>query len=303
MKLTVLLFIFLGIALFVISACFSKKKKKPNVVDPMPSAIFPYRLNAPSSEIELPKKLNEISDLSFDAAANVLWAVTDEKGNLYRIQLPSGGPIDNFPFGEDGDYEGVEKVGDLIYAMESNGRITQIEQATSPNPVVGIFKNAQLEKDDCEAFMYDPLRNKLVIGVKLPASGGDSRPFYAFDMETKLLDPTPIFSISLGDIQAFLRKNGRDGEQYKQWVKNGAVTPSPSAIAIHPKSGNFYILASVGKTLLVTNPYGEILEVVALDKKLHPKAEGIAFGPNGTMYISTEADSDVARLYVYEPEL
>jgi len=303
MKLTVLLFILLGIALFVVSACFSKKKKKPNIVDPLPTAIFPYRVNSPSSEIELPKKLNEISDLSFDAAANVLWAVADEKGNLYRIQLPSGSLIDNFPFGEDGDYEGVEKVGDLIYAMESNGRITQIEQATSPNPVVGIFENAQLEKDDCEAFMYDPVRKKLVIGVKVPASEGDSGPFYAFDMETKQLDPTPIFSISLGDIQAFLRKNGLVGEQYKQWLKEGAVTPGPSAIAIHPKSGNFYILASVGKTLLVSSPNGELLHVVALDKKLHPKSEGIAFGPNGNMYISTEADGDVAKVYVYEPEL
>ncbi|MBK9017132.1 MAG: SdiA-regulated domain-containing protein [Saprospiraceae bacterium] len=243
--------------------------------------------------------LLEISDLSFDAATHSLWCVADEKGKLYRIQLPAGNPIDIFPFGEDGDFEGLEMVGNVFYTMESNGRITQIEQATTPNPVVTKFENPSLAADDCEAFMHDPTLKKLIIGVKLPASEGEARPFFAFDLETKQLDPAPIFTISLSDIQAFLRKNGLVGKPYEQWLKDDAVTPGPSASAIHPQTGNYYLLASVGKMLLVTSPDGEILHVAALDKKRHPQPEGLAFGDDGTMYISNEADEDVAKIYVY----
>ena len=303
MKITVLLFILLAIAVLVIGACYSKKKKKSRIVDPAPTGDFPYRVNAPSQVIELPKKLREVSDLSFDTAANALWCIADEKGKLYRIQLPEGSPIDTFSFGEDGDYEGLEMVGDDFFVMESNGRISQIRQATSGNPVVSVFENPLLSKDDCEAVMYDPVRQKLVIGVKTPASGDDeARPFYTFDLETMELDPTPIFTISLLDIQVFLRKNGLVEDPYDRWLKQDAETPSPSAIALHPLTNNYFILASIGKMLLVTSPEGEILQVVALDKKQHPRPEGLAFDNVGRMYISNEAVGEMAKVYVYALE-
>jgi hypothetical protein len=299
MKITVLLFILLGLALIVVSACFSKKKKKHSIIDPVPTAIFPYRVNAPSREIELPKKLREVSDLSFDAAANSLWAIADEKGKFYKIHLPNGNPIDTFSFGEDGDYEGLEKLGETFFVMESNGRISKIEQATSEKPLVTVFENALLAKDDCEAFMYDPMLKKLVIGVKMPASGSAERPFYAFDLEKNQLESEPIFTLLISDIQAFLRENGLVGEPFDRLLKEDAVSPGPSAMAVHPATGNYYILASVGKLLLVTKPDGDILQVLALDKKLHTQPEGIAFGTDGSMFISNEAGGKVAKIYVY----
>ncbi len=299
MKITVLLFILLAIAVLVIGACSSKKKKKPRIVDPAPTAIFPYRINAPTRELELPKKLREISDLAYDPASNALWCIADEKGKLYRIQLPAGSPIDTFPFGDKGDYEGVGIVGDTLFVMESNGRIAQIQHATTANPETTVFENPLLAGNDCEAFMYDPNLQKLVIGVKTPASVGEERPFFAFDLETMQLDPTPIFQISGSGIQAFLRKNGPVGEPFDRLLKEDAESPGPSAMAIQPSTGNYFILASVGKMLLVTRPDGEILQVVALDKKLHPQPEGIAFDNEGTMYISNEAGGGVAKLYVY----
>ncbi len=299
MKITILLFILLGVGLLVISACFSKKKKKRSIVDPAPTAIFPYRVNAPSREIELPKKLREVSDLSFDAAANSLWAIADEKGKFYQIHLPNGSPINTFNFGEDGDYEGFEKLGETFFVMESNGRISKIEQASSEKAQITVFENSLLEKDDCEAFMFDPLLKKLVIGVKTPASGDAARPFYAFDLEKNQLEPAPVFTLQISDIQAFLRENGLVGEPFDRLLKEDAVSPGPSAMAVHPATGNYFILASMGKLLLVTKPNGDILQVLALDKKLHTQPEGLAFGNDGSMYISNEADGKVAKIYVY----
>ncbi|MCF8247949.1 MAG: SdiA-regulated domain-containing protein [Saprospiraceae bacterium] len=298
-------FIFLLLAIGIIAtSCFlsKKKKKKTDIAEPVPTAVFPYQVNAPTKEIELPHKLREISDLSFDATANALWAIADEHGVAFRIGLSGAGPIDAFPFGKDGDYEGVELVGNTVYAMESNGRITRILNASSANPEKASFENPSLAGDDIEAFMYDPKRQKLVLGVKTPAGGGEVRPFYALDPATMKLEPTPIFQISLGDIQAFLRKNGLEGDQYEHWFKKKAEMPSPSAVAIQPQTGHYFILCSIGKTLLVTQPDGVILQVVALDKDVHAQPEGIAFDAQGTLYISNEANGGMAKLYAFAPQ-
>jgi len=301
MKITTFIFIFLAIGVLAASAYFAKKaKKKAPFVDPAPSEIFPYKVNLPSQVYELKKKLREISDLCYDATASALWAVVDEKGVLYRLHLPELSPIDEFKFGGNGDYEGVAAIGDTLYAMESHGRITRILDITSDSPGTEIFENPSLEDNDIEAFMYDPSINKLVIGIKTPSKNKESRAFYSFDPVTSQLDPQPRFVISISDIQAFLRENGLSGKYYDRWLKEKAEMPSPSAIAIQPQSGHYFILCSMGKTLLVTQPNGEILQVIALDKDLHTQPEGLAFGPDGTMYISNEADGGVAKLFAYQ---
>lgn len=300
MKITTLIFLLLGVAVIVVSAYFAKKAKhKRHVADPAPTDFFPYNVNSPSKEFDLKKKLREISDLSYDPASNSIWAVADEKGVLHRIHLPEGEPVDHFKFGKNGDYEGVEAIGDTLYAMESNGRITRILNATSDSPETEIFENPSLEDNDIEAFMYDPNLRKLVIGIKTPKESKDARAFYAFDPVTAQLDEQPLFVISLSDIQAFLRKNGLEGDYYHRWLKKKADMPSPSASAIQPGTGHYFILCSVGKTLLVTQPNGEILQVVALDEDLHNQPEGLSFTPDGTMYISNEAGGGAAKLYAY----
>lgn len=303
MRITTFIFLFLAIGVIAISAYFAKKaKKKGPIVDPAPSEIFPYKVNSPSQVFDLKKKLREISDLCYDATSSALWAVADEKGVLYRLHLPEVNPIDKFKFGENGDYEGIEAIGDTLYVMESNGRITRILDITSPTLETAIFENPSLKGNDLESFMYDPKIKQLVLGIKTPKEGKESRAFYSFDPVTTQLDPQPLFEISLGDIQAFLRKNGLEGEYFERWLKKKAEMPSPSAIAIQPQSGHYFILCSLGKTLLVTQPNGEILQVIALDKDLHTQPEGLAFGPDGTMYISNEGAGGAAKLYAYKPE-
>ena len=62
----------------------------------------------------------------------------------------------------------------------------------------------------------------------------------------------------------------------------------PSALAIHPRSGNLYILASVGKTLIVLGEDNRILHVELLDPELFPQPEGLAFSDEGHLLISSE---------------
>ena len=62
----------------------------------------------------------------------------------------------------------------------------------------------------------------------------------------------------------------------------------PSGIAIHPLTGEIFIISSVGKLLIILDRYGKVLDVKELDPVIFRQPEGICFSPEGEMYISNE---------------
>ena len=70
----------------------------------------------------------------------------------------------------------------------------------------------------------------------------------------------------------------------------------PSGIAVHPLSGDIYVLSSRGKILVQLDAEGKYLDAWKLDKKNFKQPEGICFAPNGDMYISNEGRGGKANL-------
>ncbi|MEL6358144.1 MAG: SdiA-regulated domain-containing protein, partial [Bacteroidota bacterium] len=84
----------------------------------------------------------------------------------------------------------------------------------------------------------------------------------------------------------------------------GGYALGPSAIAIHPKSGQLFVTSSAGRLIVILSQQGEIHHIRRLDKDFFPQPEGLAFAPDGTLYISTEAKHGApARIYqvAYQP--
>ena len=70
---------------------------------------FPYQLTEPDKSWKLPKKLIEISGLSYIDKHRVA-CVQDEKGNIYIINIETGEIETKIDSGNDGDYEDIEKI-------------------------------------------------------------------------------------------------------------------------------------------------------------------------------------------------
>ncbi len=288
---------FIIIALLAALAfCCLQKPAKTVLTDPAPTPIFPYRVNTPDKTLELPPELKEISGLAYDLSTQTLWANEDENGIIYRIH-PEDGRLESFPFAKKGDFEDLQLVGDALYALKSNGKITRIQQITSAAPVIEKFDTDLTEAHDCEGLGYDRANNRLLIACKGDPVETTQRSIYTFDVTTHQFNKNILFSIKLVDIQTFLKQNNLTGPAYKDWTDNTALELGPSAIAVHPISGNYYILSSVGKVLLVTSPTGTILQLVLLDKKVHAQPEGMAFMPDGTLFISNEGKSGAPTLH------
>ena len=75
---------------------------------------------------------------------------------------------------------------------------------------------------------------------------------------------------------------------------------APSGITVHPDTAEIYILSTRGKMVVVLDPKGELVRVYALDPSVHLQPEGIAFAPDGTLFIGNEAHGKSAQLHTFK---
>ncbi len=265
---------------------------------------FPYQVNTPDKTFTMPKELEEISGLSVSKDGKSLVAIQDENGIIFLVDKNTGKIVKETKFWEDGDYEGVEVVGEDIYVVKSSGTIYRMAKNGEDVEKFNFFLDAE---NDVEGLAYDAKNNRLLLACKAKA-GKDSKMkkgIYAFDLNKKTLVNEPVYVISQEDVQQYLSKTPVFEEKEKLLEMFGAATNefsfAPSSIAVHPRTGHIYLLSSVGKVLFVMDSAGKILHIEKLKKKVHAQPEGICFDADGTMYISNEAkDGELGKIYVFK---
>ena len=235
---------------------------------------------------ELGKSLNEISGIFYVPGEDALLAISDNKDNIFRIDLRREKLTDKVKdFYEKSDFEDVVQVGNSIYVLISNGSIVEVPLAKPDS--VNVYALNPEGKNDFETLYYDPVAKGLIMLCK-ECEGDDengSRPAYRFDLEHRQFETEPYYTIRMEDVMKKLKHNN---DKFK-----------PSAAAIHPLEHRLYILASAGQLLVITDLRGDVEEVYHLNPDHHPQAEGIAFAPNGSLYISNEGKYGAATLKMY----
>jgi uncharacterized protein YjiK len=273
------------------------------------SKVFPYDLNAPNSSFELDVSLREISGLTTSPKADNLAAVQDEKGQLFYINKKSGKVDPSVIFAEDGDFEGIEFVGDTLWVVKSKGRLFKLWNLNKTPYDMATFKIESLKKANIEGLGYDAKNNRLLLAQKGEKTDeATSRSIFAFDLKKQVSSVSKVFDIGLKDFQAFL--TNKKAKKYQSlvddYVKNPLATGidfGPSGVAVHPLSGNIFVISSINKVLIVMSSEGKLLEMVKLDKTIFAQPEGICFDADGTMYISTEAkDNPKGKLFIFKQQ-
>ena len=241
----------------------------------------PYRLDAPAVVVELPAELREISGLTVLPSGN-LGAVQDERGTIYEVDPATGRIVDRLAFHGAGDFEGVELTPDAVWALRSDGDLYRVSRDSTGAPTARKVETGLKGRNDAEGLGYDGTR--LLIACKeWPGKGlGDVRAVYAFDLETEQVLPRPV---------ALLDRQRVDGR----------LAFKPSALAVHPVSGQVYVLSSVREAIAVLSPRGALLAVLPFPAGLVPQPEGIAFAADGTMFISSEGPAGPGLLLRYPP--
>ncbi len=254
--------------LTLLCACEPKKKSQ----DKSETITFqyvnlPYNFEEPTEKYVLPDKLKEISGLSY-FKNNQLVCVNDEVGKIFIYDINEKKIVDNIPFGKDGDYEGVEVVGDEVFVLKSNGKLKGFKIGEAFEREIDCSEPEVIEY---EGLGYDPKSKRLLLVAKERVkSVDDKKMIYAYDFDRKVL----FKHIAIPQEQV---TDDANGKIFK-----------PSGIAVHPKTGQTFIIASNGKKLLVLSEKGQKEALISLNPKIYRQPEGICFSPDGDLFISSE---------------
>ncbi|CAN5742323.1 hypothetical protein BH11BAC4_BH11BAC4_26760 [soil metagenome] len=279
------------VSVFFITACRPKAKAQPAAPKQNKDSSLSikqeasgdsYDLEDPTHTWKMPSELVEISGNAWIAPDELL-VIEDLHPVLYLLKLQdSMGVIEKkIPFAKDAgqkfDIEDVTVEGNTAYALWSHGSIYKINNWNS-KPVIKLIPTFLNKKNNTEGICYSPNLKTLLVACKEDAAMEDekksTRAIYQFDINADSLRKEPFMVIQKND----LKQN--DGRKIKFY---------PSAIAVHPLTGDIYILSTKEtKCMAVFSGDGKLKSFRYIQKTEMAQPEGICFSPDGILYISTE---------------
>jgi len=242
---------------------------------------------------ELPPELSEISGITF-LNDTVLVAIQDEEGILYYYNLPQNRIVKKQTFAGSGDYEDLIRVGRDIYVITSEGILSQIKNFESVNPILQPILTPFSKKNDIEGMAYDSKNHRLLIAPKEYGLDQNKtvKQIYGFDLRTMKFQTEPAYSIRLEEIEAQFQGDALE-ESSKKFLKaignqNMNKVFRSSAITIKESTGEIFVLSSLNGLIIILSPDGKLTKIIQFSGEEYKQPEGIAFAPNGKLYISNE---------------
>ena len=263
-----------------------------------------FNFKEPSLLLNLPFELREISGLTNISELEIA-CVQDENGILFIYNLLTDSIVGQFDFGIKEGYEGLTKADSSYFILRGDATLLEIEFPSDSSRVTETKLNIQ--EQDNEGLCYDERNNRLLIAPKSKFGKGkilkDTRAIYAIDLATKELNETPIFLISIAEIEAFANKNQIELPQKVSKQSSDSVSALkfiPSALAVHPKTDEIYILSAVDQTLAVFDKKGLLMNFFMLDNRLFNRPERLTFLSNGDLIITNEGQMGVPTLLKFD---
>lgn len=265
---------------------------------------IPYDMRKPATVFELPALLREVSALT-DVDAETIACVQDENASVYFLSTRTGLIVDSVQFAGPADMEGLTRVGNEFFALRSDGLIYRLGDGGSRLALRDTFR-IEVPNRNIEGLGYDERTGMVLVSPKDFAKGSkqgkDERMLYALDPQTTQKAPRAVLKLSLDKLEREATAKGIvvPSEKKGKGKEKSLLKLRYSSVAVQPSTGHYYLLSAVDRTLLVMDRDGALVDLVQLDPKLLPKAEGITFMPNGDMWLSSEGKGRTPVLVRYE---
>jgi uncharacterized protein YjiK len=254
--------------------------------NPQRTLVSRYDLDEPASRWELPGRLDEISGLAVTPDGR-LFAHDDERGRVHEIDPANGSVGKRFDLGQSmarDDFEGIAIAGERFFLVSSQGWLYEFREVEDERPTPYRVTDSGLgARCEVEGLDYDRSLDALLLACKV--SVPDRR---AVIVHRLPLDPDAPRLQPLVIAKSQLRRFGLD------------PVFEASAIAVDP-TGTVVLVSGPRHTIIEVDRTGALLAAYQLSGDRHPQAEGVAFGPDGALYVADERNGDDAYLTVYAP--
>lgn len=264
----------LSVLLFSCLFCINCNRQQ-QASSPSPAG---YDLNNPV-KYNMPDELTEISGIAFNQGnPDIIYAEQDEEGILYYFK-PGSKDLKQVNFAGHGDYEDVAVSNQQVVMLRSDGTLFTFPLHAATNAEVPGNKQKDLLAEgeyeglygDAEGTVYalckhcsvdKTSKTNTVFLLKLSADGN------LINAGRKIIDVKKIEQLS--------------------GVKK--LSFHPSALAKNPQTGEWYILSSVNKLLVIADAGWNVKATYPLNPAIFGQPEGMAFDRDNNLYISNEGD-------------
>jgi hypothetical protein len=238
----------------------------------------PYDFLNPHKTFDMPEALKEISGIAW-AGNNTLYCIQDEIGVVFQYDIKKEELAGVIRFTDLGDFEDIVLDGDTAYVLRSDGTLFYFDHVNFS----GKYEKTvvPLSCMNIEGLYLDRSNNSFFISCKDQSinSFGSHRSIYTFSPENKHIPETDLL-IDLDEVNKMFSVN------YPE-LPAGKIQFNPSAIAVHPLTGEKYILSADNRMIAIYKEK-KLIDLFPLPAELYYKPEGMDFNENGDMFISSE---------------
>ncbi|KIO78756.1 SdiA-regulated family protein [Pedobacter lusitanus] len=240
-----------------------------------------YDFNHPE-KFTMPESLHEISGIAFyKGKSDTVYSIQDEEGRLFR-QAWGNKKQKHAVFAKKGDYEDLAILNETFIILRSDGTLYTFPFSEATKDKVANIKewNDILPDGEYESIYADQQTNQVYLLCKNCKEDKKEKTMsgsiFTYNPAKKELIASGNFSM---DLTPLIDK----GLILKTGLKASALTRDPH-------SGDWYILSSVNKLLVVASPDWKVKGVHRLNSSIFIQPEGLAFDNQMNLYISNEGD-------------
>ncbi len=229
---------------------------------------------AQPEKIIMKEDLLEISGITFlKDSLNLVLAVNDEQGKIFVLDSLKN-MLDFTRFSKPADYEDLSLCNQTIFVLRSDGTLFSFPADSILNEAVSSVEwAAVLPKGEYESM--HARNNTIYVLCKTCDKEKKHISGYALELNQDSITFVNPFAINIESIR----------EEYD--LKFGFRA---SALAWNVKTSEWYILSSVNKLLMITDPEWNVKNVYPLSPKIFIQPEGIAFDQAQNLYVSNEGN-------------
>jgi hypothetical protein len=266
----------------------------PPVLAAPAAAGSAYDFAHPASTYVVPAQLQELSGQTL-VGEGQLACIEDETGDLHFYNLRTQRLDSTVQFGPKGDYEDVARVPGGYLVLRSDGTLFKRNGRVTTTYATGLSA-----ANEPEGLAYDAASQTLLVACKSEPGAGlaaTKRAVYRLNPTTYHIESKPAYVLDIAAILARSPDAARPGKAAK---KTGQLSQfAPSAVAVHPRTRHVFVLSARGNDLVELDPQGRLVAAQTLDPALFPQPEGLAFAPNGDLFVSSEAGSKKGQGRLY----
>ncbi|MDP2888081.1 MAG: SdiA-regulated domain-containing protein [Bacteroidota bacterium] len=238
----------------------------------------PYNFLKADKVYDMPDLLKEISGIAY-ADENTLYCIQDELGIVFKYDTHKEDISGMFRFTDVGDFEDLTVVKDEVFVLRSDGTLFLFNHRNFDGKIIQVV--VPVNCMNVEGLEYNKADNQLYLACKDQLLNDQSQNRIVFRISADYPSkPGVALTILPDEINQMLAVKYPDNQ-------NTSLQINPSAIAIHPQTSEKYVLSAASR-LVAIYKNEKLINVFPLPAELYYKPEGIAFAPNGDLYLSSE---------------